>query len=120
MSQILNDEGLRALAYDPEDIQEEFEGGIDLNDVEEIIDHLSENSRRYLMPSVSLSVGAHHCLLVRSTLIGATRRTRLLEATCWHTLPVARSVRAVYPFGMGMRLAIEGGLVEVVKRIAYT
>ena len=44
MSQILNDEGLRALAYDPEDIQEEFEGGIDLNDVEEIIDHLSENS----------------------------------------------------------------------------
>jgi SNF2 family DNA or RNA helicase len=41
MSQILNDPGLRALAYDPEDVDEEFEGGIDLNDLEEIIDHLS-------------------------------------------------------------------------------
>jgi hypothetical protein len=41
MSQILNDGGLRALAYDPEDVQEEFDGGIDLNDIEEIVDHLS-------------------------------------------------------------------------------
>lgn len=41
MAQILNDEGLRALAYDPEDVDEEFEGGVDLDDVEEIIDHLS-------------------------------------------------------------------------------
>ena len=41
MSQILNDDGLRALAYDPEDVDEEFDGGIDLDDIEEIIDHLS-------------------------------------------------------------------------------
>lgn len=41
MSQILNDEGLRALAYDPEDVDEEFEGGIDLNDIDEIVDHLA-------------------------------------------------------------------------------
>jgi SNF2 family DNA or RNA helicase len=41
MSQILNDEGLRALAYDPEDIDEEFDGGIDLDDIEEIIEHLT-------------------------------------------------------------------------------
>lgn len=41
MSQILNDEGLRALAYDPEDVDEEFEGGVDLDDVEEIVDHLA-------------------------------------------------------------------------------
>jgi SNF2 family DNA or RNA helicase len=41
MSQILNDEGLRALAYDPEDVDEEFEGGIDLGDIDEIVDHIS-------------------------------------------------------------------------------
>lgn len=41
MSQILNDEGLRALAYDPEDVDEEFDGGIDLDDIEEIIEHLT-------------------------------------------------------------------------------
>lgn len=41
MAQILNDEGLRALAYDPEDVVEEFEGGIELDDIEEIIEHLS-------------------------------------------------------------------------------
>ena len=41
MSQILNDEGLRALAYDPEDVDEQFDGGIDLDDIEEIIDHLN-------------------------------------------------------------------------------
>jgi SNF2-related domain len=40
MAQILNDEGLRALAYDPEDVIDEFEGGINLDDIEEIIDHL--------------------------------------------------------------------------------
>lgn len=44
MSQILNDDGLRALAYDPEDVDEVFEGGIDLEDIEEIIDHLSGES----------------------------------------------------------------------------
>lgn len=41
MSEILNDEGLRALAYDPEDVDEQFEGGIDLDDIEEIVDHLN-------------------------------------------------------------------------------
>ena len=41
MSQILNDEGLRALAYDPEDVAEEFEGGIDIDDIDEIVDHLT-------------------------------------------------------------------------------
>jgi SNF2 family DNA or RNA helicase len=46
MSQILNDDGLRALAYDPEDVDEEFEGGIDLDDIEEIIDHLGAESDR--------------------------------------------------------------------------
>jgi SNF2 family DNA or RNA helicase len=40
MAQILNDEGLRALAYDPEDVIEEIEGGIELDDVEEIVEHL--------------------------------------------------------------------------------
>jgi SNF2 family DNA or RNA helicase len=40
MAQILNDEGLRALAYDPEDIVEDVEGGIELDDIEEIIEHL--------------------------------------------------------------------------------
>jgi hypothetical protein len=40
MRRILNDEGLRALAYDPEDVVEDFEGGIELDDVEEILDHL--------------------------------------------------------------------------------
>jgi len=40
MSQVLNDPGLAALAYDPDDIEAEFEGGIELDDVEEIVDHL--------------------------------------------------------------------------------
>ncbi len=40
MAQILNDEGLRALAYDPEDVIEDVEGGIELDDIEEIVDHL--------------------------------------------------------------------------------
>lgn len=41
MAQILNDEGLKALAYDPEDVVDEFEGGIELEDIERIVDHLS-------------------------------------------------------------------------------
>lgn len=40
MSKILNDPGLGALAYDPADIEEEFAGGIEPDDVEEILDHL--------------------------------------------------------------------------------
>jgi SNF2 family DNA or RNA helicase len=40
MAQILNDEGLRALAYDPEDIVEDVEGGIEFDDIEEIVEHL--------------------------------------------------------------------------------
>lgn len=44
MSRILNDDGLRALAYDPEDVEEEFEGGIDLDDIEEIVEHLTGRS----------------------------------------------------------------------------
>lgn len=40
MSKILNDPGLAALAYDPADIEEEFAGGIEPEDVEEILDHL--------------------------------------------------------------------------------
>ncbi len=41
MATILNDSGLRALAYDPDDVLEEFEGGIELEDIEEIISHLT-------------------------------------------------------------------------------
>ncbi|MFZ2052410.1 MAG: DEAD/DEAH box helicase [Solirubrobacteraceae bacterium] len=40
MGTILNDEGLRALAYDPEDVQEEFLAGIEPEDVDEILAHL--------------------------------------------------------------------------------
>jgi SNF2 family DNA or RNA helicase len=40
MSRILNDPGLGALAYDPEDIVEEFPAGIQAEDIEEIVDHL--------------------------------------------------------------------------------
>lgn len=40
MARILNDEGLYALAYDPADVVEEVEGGIDAGDVDEIVDHL--------------------------------------------------------------------------------
>lgn len=43
MSRILNDPGLAALAYDPEDVVEEFPAGIEPEDVEEIIDHLTED-----------------------------------------------------------------------------
>lgn len=41
MSRILNDPGLAALAYDPADIEEEFDAGIEPEDVEEILDHLT-------------------------------------------------------------------------------
>lgn len=40
MALILNDDGLRALVYDPEDVIEEFEGGLELDDIEEVVEHL--------------------------------------------------------------------------------
>lgn len=40
MSQILNDHSLEALAYDPEDIEEEFPAGLQPEDVEEVLQHL--------------------------------------------------------------------------------
>jgi len=40
MATILNDDGLAALAYDPADVEEDFEAGIEPDDVEEILDHL--------------------------------------------------------------------------------
>lgn len=46
MAQILNDEGLRALAYDPEDVIEDVEGGIELDDVEQIVEHLQAGEDR--------------------------------------------------------------------------
>ena len=41
MSVILKDPGLAALAYDPEDVIEDFAGGIEPDDVDEILDHLT-------------------------------------------------------------------------------
>jgi SNF2 family DNA or RNA helicase len=41
MSAVLDDPGLRALAYDPLDVQEEFAGGVESGDVEEILEHLN-------------------------------------------------------------------------------
>lgn len=41
MSAILNDPGLAALAYDPLDVVEEFPAGIQADDVEDIVDHIS-------------------------------------------------------------------------------
>jgi len=46
MSQILNDPGLAALAYDPEDVIEEFPAGIQQEDVEEIVDHIVQGESR--------------------------------------------------------------------------
>jgi SNF2 family DNA or RNA helicase len=43
MAKILNDPGLRALAYDPEDIVEELPAGLEPDDIEEVIDHLFED-----------------------------------------------------------------------------
>jgi hypothetical protein len=40
MATFLNDDGLAALAYDPEDVEEDFDAGIEPEDVEEILDHL--------------------------------------------------------------------------------
>ncbi|HWO20727.1 MAG TPA: DEAD/DEAH box helicase [Kofleriaceae bacterium] len=51
MSKILNDPGLAALAYDPLDVVEEFPGGIQIEDVEEIIDHIVEGEARREAPS---------------------------------------------------------------------
>ncbi len=45
MSQILNDPGLAALAYDPLDVVEEYPAGIQPEDVEEIVDHLVSGER---------------------------------------------------------------------------
>ena len=48
MSSILNDTELAALAYDPEDVVEEFPGGIEPGDIDEVVEHLVEqqNDRR--------------------------------------------------------------------------
>lgn len=46
MSRILNDEGLAELAYDPEDVVEEFPAGIEAEDVEEIVDHVVGRDER--------------------------------------------------------------------------
>jgi SNF2 family DNA or RNA helicase len=43
MSKILNDPGLAALAYDPDDVQEDFDGGVEPEDIEEILDHLMDD-----------------------------------------------------------------------------
>lgn len=40
MARILNDRGLAAMAYDPDDVIEEFPAGLEAEDVEEVIDHL--------------------------------------------------------------------------------
>jgi SNF2 family DNA or RNA helicase len=40
MARILNDRGLAAMAYDPDDVIEEFPAGLEPEDVEEVIDHL--------------------------------------------------------------------------------
>jgi SNF2 family DNA or RNA helicase len=45
MSRILNDPGLAALAYDPEDVVEEFPAGLQPEDIEEIVDHLTDRER---------------------------------------------------------------------------
>lgn len=44
MATILNDHGLAALAYDPADVEEDFEAGIEPEDIEEILDHLERPS----------------------------------------------------------------------------
>ncbi len=46
MSRVLNDPGLGALAYDPEDVVQEFPAGVEPQDLDEIIDHLSEEDGR--------------------------------------------------------------------------
>jgi SNF2 family DNA or RNA helicase len=45
MSAILNDPGLAALAYDPEDVEEIFPAGVEAADVEEIVEHLTGNDK---------------------------------------------------------------------------
>lgn len=44
MAMILNDHSLGSLAYDPADVEEDFEAGIEPEDVEEILDHLEKPS----------------------------------------------------------------------------
>jgi len=44
MAQILQDRGLAALAYDPDDVVEEFPGGLEPDDVEEVVEHLFAES----------------------------------------------------------------------------
>lgn len=46
MAHILSDPGLAAMAYDPEDIVEDFPAGLEPEDVEEVIDHLVEGQDR--------------------------------------------------------------------------
>lgn len=46
MASILNDHGLAALAYDPADVEEDFEAGIEPDDIEEILDHLERPSEQ--------------------------------------------------------------------------
>jgi len=45
MSAILNDPGLAALAYDPEDVEDLFPAGVEAADVEEIVEHLTGNDK---------------------------------------------------------------------------
>ena len=45
MSSILNDTELAALAYDPEDIVEEFPAGLEPGDIEEVVEHLTERRK---------------------------------------------------------------------------
>lgn len=47
MATILNDHGLAALAYDPADVYEDFDAGIEPDDVEEILDHLDQHKDDY-------------------------------------------------------------------------
>lgn len=44
MSAVLDDFDLKALAYDPEDIISDIEGGIDKSDIGELVKHLEEDS----------------------------------------------------------------------------
>lgn len=46
MATILDDPGLQALAYDPDDVIEEFPAGLELADVEDVIDHLTGDAAR--------------------------------------------------------------------------
>ena len=45
MARILNDKGLKELAYDPEDVIEELPAGLEPDDIEEVIDHIFDEGR---------------------------------------------------------------------------